>query len=194
VIASKNKATMKIGNIRNVVFVAMVAGFMFAAPIAIANDVLPAVPDDDSVSESTDANQVLEIPQQCGDETDTPCTAESTDDDASPQAESVAADPDSNPDDRAEDAADSPEVGSVDEYVNQAVPIEAAPSAPIYAAVPNNTELSPAPVVVTSSPMGPGFYQQWVAGPGFIQQPIRGPGFIQPMPFAFGGIRSFGRR
>ncbi len=185
---------MNLGSIRNVVFVAMVAGFMLATPIAIANDLRPAVPDDESVSESSEANQVLEIPQQCGDETDTPCTADSTDDDASTPDQPLAAVPDSSTDDPGNDGSSGPEVGSVDEYVNQDAPVQAASSAPIWVAVPRNTELSPAPMIVTPRPMGPGFYQQWTTGPGFIQQPIRGPGFIQPMPFAFGGMRSFGRR
>jgi len=148
----------------------MLTGLLAAAPIAIADDY--SLDSSDPVADSSDANQVLEIPQQCDPEAiGNPCESE-----ISPDAE-TSSDP-SAP----SDVANDPNSGTLDDYVNQD---EAASAGPVYMpapeGAPNHVYYSPSPVVVMSGPIGPGFYQTVVRGPGAYQSWTRGPGFYSPM-------------
>jgi hypothetical protein len=177
---------VKIIGISKLAFLAMLIGVLAAAPRAISDDISPDLSDSAPVADSSDANQVLEIPQLCdsgsiGD----PCDSAASSDDGALSSSDSSPASDVNP-------------GSLDDYANQGVDVEAASGGPIYipvpeAVAPNHAYYSPSPVVVSSRPMGPGFYQSAVPGPGAYQSWTRGPGSYSPMMSGGGfGPRSFG--
>ena|SRR3984885_351457 len=142
--------------------------------------------DTDAVSESVStpadssmANQVLEIPQQCDQDAVAVLCDRSTD-------AAIAADEDDS-------VANEPDTGSVYDYANQNIIGEASSTGttnlPAGILVPEYAPLSPGPVVVSAHTEGPGSYQQWASGPGTYQQFAPGPGFVAPMPL---GYRPYG--
>jgi hypothetical protein len=175
------------------------------APRAIADDIDPDadVPDISTLSDPTQVNPVLEIPQQCDqDSVAVLCDRSADDGSASPDVDPNAdgADVDAND---ANAVANNPDVGSVYDYANQNITTETSAmgttSVPLGMGVLGYPALAPAPVVVSAAPFGPGSYPQWVPGPGAYRNPVPGPGFLAPMPMyrprSFGGgfgIRSFG--
>jgi hypothetical protein len=188
--------------ISKLVLLAMLIGILAAAPvaIAIADDLNPDSSDSAAVTDSSDANQVLEIPQQCDQGTiGNPCDSATADG-------AMSSDPSASP-----DVASYPSAGSLDDYNNQGIDVEAASGGPVYipvpVLVPNYAYLSPSPTVVSPRPIGPRFYQPMMPatgayrGPGAYQSWTRGPGAFQPMtsgasfgPRSFGGGPGFGRR
>jgi hypothetical protein len=170
---------------RMILLLLMVA-ILTMAPKARAEDGDDTDIDTDAVSESVSApsdssmaNQVLEIPQQC----DQDAVAVLCDRSANA---AIGADED-------ESVASEPDTGSVYDYANQNIIGEASSSGttnlPAGILVPEYPALSPPPVVVSSHVEGPGSYQQWASGPGTYQQFAPAPGFVAPMPL---GYRSYG--
>ena len=177
-----------------IVLVALLVAMLTMAPKARADDSDGS--DTDTVAESstvassgTDssmANQVLEIPQQCDQDAVAVLCDRSTD-------TSTAADED-------ESLASEPDAGSVFDYANQNIINDASSTGttnlPVGVFAPAYVPLSPAPNVVSSQLTGPGAYQQWASGPGFYHQFAPGPGFIAPMPLGYHpygfGPRPFG--
>ena len=162
---------MNIIGISKLVVLAMLTGVLATAPIAIADDFNPDASDPAAVADSSDANQVLEIPQQCdpsaiGD----PCDNVASSDDAMSS--------DSSSDSYAPSDVNA---GSLADYANQSVDVEAASGGPVYIPVPTYAYYSRSPVVVSSRPSGPGFYQSVIPGPGAYQSWTRGPGSFSPM-------------
>src|SRR5579872_839551 len=178
---------------RMILLLLLVAIFAIA-PKTRAQDSDHADIDTDAVSESvaapTDssmANQVLEIPQQCDQDAVAVLCDRSTD-------AAIAADEEDS-------VASEPDAGSVYDYANQNIIGEASSTGttnlPAGVLVPEYTALSRGPVVLSSHTDGPGSYQQWASGPGSYPQFAPGPGFIAPMPLGYHpyGLRpSFGPR
>jgi hypothetical protein len=201
VIASRLKAVMKICNPCKLILLAMLVAILTTAPRALADDIDPDadIPDISTMTDTTPVNPVLEIPQQC-DQDSVAVLCDRSADDGSPSP-----DADANADAANVDAnavASNPDVGSVYDYANQNITNDASAmgttSVPLGVGVVGYPALAPAPVVVSSVPIGPGSYPQWVPGPGAYRNPVPGPGFLAPMPFrprSFGGafgMRSFG--
>ena len=176
------------------VFVLSIALTVLAlAPMARATE--PIASDDPTTSlESSDPNQVLEIPQQCDKDAvaslcDRPAASDasassSTDPLADPSQVTTAA-----PADPAQAVPQNSDVGSIDDYQNQNVP--EASGGPVYVAVPEPvyipqySYLSPGPVIVPNGSF---------AGPRYVQP---GPLGFQPggvRPGGYGGFGSFGPR
>jgi hypothetical protein len=214
VIASHPKAVMKICKPCKLILLAMLIAILTNAPRAIADDIDPDadIPDISTMTDTTPVNPVLEIPQQC-DQDSVAVLCDRSADDSSSSADADAAAPNPDAEDSGDVASNPPDVGSVYDYANQNITNEASAmgttSVPLGVAVPAYPVLSPGPVVVSSAPvMGPGSYPQWTAGPGAYQQWVRGPGTYRSFvpgpgsPMAFGyhpfgagvgfGGRSFG--
>lgn len=189
---------------------------VMSAPRAIADDINPdADIPDASTLDSTPANPVLELPQQCDqDSVAMLCNKSSADAtstaDAEAEGSNFAGDPSGY---SAGGYAANVDVGSANDYANQNVANDAmmagmlnAPSGgynmtgynmsgynvPSGYYVPSYPALAPAPGYVAPGPggyqqwaSGPGTYQQWARGPGTYQQLAPGPGYIQPMAPAF---------
>ncbi len=147
------------------------------APRARAEDIDPDAdtPDYNTIAESSPPNQVLEIPQQCDQDAVAALCDRSTD--------STSAS-DSDPD--ADFPADA-DVGSLSDYANESIAPELSMpgtmNVPVGLYAP--AVLAPGPVIVSSSPGGPGSYQQWTRGPGVYQPMVMGPGYIPPMPLGY---------
>ena len=131
------------------------------------------------------ANQVLEIPQQCDQDSVAFLCDRSGDTSNEPNEDtSFAAEPDT---------------GSVYDYANQNIINDVSSTGttnlPAGILVPGYVPLAPAPTVVTGPgtyqqwASGPGTYQQWATGPGTYRQFSPGPGYIPPMPL---GYRPYG--
>jgi hypothetical protein len=193
------KAVMNISTAWKVVFLAILAATLVAAPRAIADDINPDadIPDASSLSDAdSPPNQVLEIPQQCDqDSVAILCDRSEDESSPSPDANAVATSADAN---GSSAVANNPDLGSVYDYANQNITSEASAAGtmnvPAYGT--GYPVLSPGPAIVSSGPggyqqwaAGPGSYQQWAAGPGSYQQLAPGPGYIQPMPL---GYRPYG--
>ena len=189
---------MKILRGWNLFLIVILTAMIVYACTALADDINPDadVPDISTLTDSKPDSQVLEIPQQCDQNSGAiPCNRNVSDspsslDDAYANAGN----------DGASDLVDNPEVGSVYDYSNQNYTNEAlaegAVNVPMGVYAPGYPGLSPAPTIVSSSPVGPGSYQQWASGPGTFQQTVRGPGFISAQQLGYrpyGFASSFGR-
>jgi hypothetical protein len=180
------KAVMKISVAWKLILLTIVTAMLATAPRAIADDIDPDadVPDISTVTDSTPANPVLEIPQQC-DQDSVAVLCDRSSEDSFPASNASAATPNADAD-GATDVASNPNVGSVYDYANQNITKEASAmgtmSVPLGLYAPGYRVLSPAPVIVSSGAMGPGSYPQWATGPGSYQQWIHGPGSWQPAP------------
>ncbi len=170
---------------------------------AMADDINPdADVPDISTADATPANPVLEIPQQC-DQDSVAVLCDRSADGGAAVADATAA-TSSGDADSSNQVASNPDLGSVYDYANQNITSEASATGtmnvPLGVGVMGYPALAPAPVVVSSGPnpyVGPGAYQQWVSGPGTWQPRMPGPGFLSYHPFGmsggFGGGH-FGRR
>jgi len=171
VIACKLKAVMNIRTVCRLIFLATLAAMLANAPRAIAGDLDDSadVPDSSTLADSSPPNQVLEIPQQC-DQADVAVLCDRSSDDSTPSADD-------------ESVANNPDLGSVYDYANQNIvnDASAAGTMNLPVGIYSPTVLSPAPMIVSSEPTGPGAYQQWAGGPGAYQQWSSGPGIYQPM-------------
>jgi hypothetical protein len=204
---------MKSSNPWKLIIFAMLVAILTTAPLAIADDIDPDadIPDISTMTDTTPVNPVLEIPQQC-DQDSVAVLCDRSADDSSPSADADAAAPNADADDSGDVASNPSDVGSVYDYANQNITNEASAmgttSVPLGVAVPGYPVLSPGPVVVSSAPLmgpgsypqwtgGPGAYQQWVGGPGSYRSLVPGPGYIAPRPFGyhpFGVGGGFGMR
>ena len=180
------KAVMNNRNAWKLVFVAVLTAILASAPRVIADDINPDadVPDISTLTDSTPANPVLEIPQQC-DQDSVAVLCDRSADYSSPSSDLNAAAPNVDPNDSSA-LANNPDLGSVYDYANQNITNEASVTGtmnvPVGVYVRGYPVLSPAPTIVSSGlPNGPGSYQQWAGGPGSYQQWARGPGSYQQM-------------
>ena len=208
---------MNICNAWKLILPGILAAMLATAPRVVADDINPDadVPDIGTMSDSAPPNPVLEIPQQC-DQDSVAVLCDTSADDSSPSydANAVSASaPSGDPGDSSY-VANNPNLGSVYDYANQNITNEASAlgtmSVPLGIYAPGYPGLSPSPTIVSSGGVGPGFYQQWATGPGSYQQAARGPGtyrqfapgpgYAAPMlvgsrPYGFGGgfgAHSFG--
>jgi hypothetical protein len=190
------KAIMNIYRAWKLLLLTLITAMLAIAPRAVADDINPDadVPDISTLSDPAQVNPVLEIPQQCDqDSVAVLCDRSADDSSAAPDAnaDADATNVDAND---ANAVANNPDVGSVYDYANQNITNDASAmgttSVPLGAGVVGYPALAPAPVVVSSVPIGPGSYPQWVPGPGAYRNPVPGPGFLAPMPFS--RPRSFG--
>ena len=178
------------------VLIAILLWTLAGAPGAIADDINPdADIPDSSTLDSSPPNPVLEIPQQCDqDSVAILCDRSSADTSSSSDATADAA-PSIDANDSS-NLASSPDLGSVYDYANQNITNDAfaagTMNVPMGYYVPAYPVLSPAPRFVPSGPgsyqqwaAGPGSFQQWARGPGTYQQMAPGPGYIQPAPMGF---------
>ena len=161
---------MKSSNPWKLIIFAMLVAILTTAPLAIADDIDPDadIPDISTMTDTTPVNPVLEIPQQC-DQDSVAVLCDRSADDSSPSADVDAAAPNADADDSGDVASNPSDVGSVYDYANQNITNEASAmgttSVPLGVAVPGYPVLSPGPVVVSSAPlMGPGSYPQWDRG------------------------------
>jgi hypothetical protein len=200
---------MKISNAWKLILLTILTIMLARVPGARADDIDPDadVPDIGAVADSTPPNSVLEIPQQCDQDSvgvlcDRTSDISSTSSDASATATATAANVDAGD---SNDVVSNPNLGSVYDYANQNITNEASAMGTMSVPLGYGSGypvLSPAPVVVSSGGMGPGFYQQWTHGPGSWQPRTPGPGYLTPMPLGYhpfgmgGGFGGghFGRR
>ncbi len=157
---------------------------------AIADDINPDadIPDSSTIADSTPANPVLEIPQQC----DQDSVAVLCDQSSSDGSSSADADATSSPEGGANvainpsnDLPANAEVRFAHDYANQNItnecPARGTMNVPVGFNVPGGycvppvSGVAPAPAYVAP---GPGGYQQWASGPGTYQQWARGPGHL----------------
>jgi|ERR1700722_7466177 hypothetical protein len=202
------KAVMNISTAGKLIFLALLTAILAGAPCAIADDINPDadVPDISSMSDPAPANPVLEIPQQCDqDSVAVLCDRSAEDNSSSAVNDAYAAAPAPDADDSSE-LANNPNVGSVYDYANQNITSEASAAGtmnvPMGGYAPGYAVLSPGPTIVSGQEYrGPGSYQQWAGGPGSYQQWAPGPGYIAPAPMgyhpyglggSFGGHAFFG--
>jgi len=195
VIASKTKAVMKISNAWKLILLAILTVILACAPRAVADDIDPdADVPDISTTDATPANPVLEIPQQC-DQDSVALLCDRSSDGSSPLSDANAATPNVDAS-GANDVASNPDIGSVYDYANQNITNEASAmgtmSVPLGIGVPGYPVLSPSPMIVSSGPIGPGSYQQWASGPGTYRQWAPGPGYIAPMPLGYHPYGAYG--
>jgi hypothetical protein len=207
VIASNPQAVMKIFSTWKLIVLGLLVLTLVGASRAIADDIDPDadVPDISTMNDTTPPNPVLEIPQQCDQDSVAVLCDRSSEDNSSTSTDATAlAGPsvdadganDSNADDSNNDVANNPNVGSVYDYANQNITNEASAlgtmSVPLGGGLPGYPALAPSPVVVSSGPgsyqqgtSGPGAYQQWATGPGSYRQWAPGPGYMPRMPLGY---------
>ena len=166
----------------------MLLAMLAPAPGANADSIDPdADVPDLGASDPTPANPVLEIPQQCDqDSVAMLCDRSSTDATSSATADATG-DPSSagNANDSV-DVSSNSDVGTVYDYANQNITGEGSAMGttlvPFGAYTPGYRVLAPAPMIVSA---GPGSYQQWAGGPGAWHSMTPGPGYIAPMPLGY---------
>ena len=173
---------MKSSNPWKLIIFAMLVAILTTAPLAIADDIDPDadIPDISTMTDTTPVNPVLEIPQQC-DQDSVAVLCDRSADDSSPSADVDAAAPMPTP----TTPAMSPAIRRTSVRFTT-TPTRTLPTRlPRWAPSACRSEsrcrdircCRPGPVVVSSAPlMGPGSYQQWTGGPGAYQQWAGGPG------------------
>ena len=197
----------------SIVLLAIFLAMLTMASRAIADDINPdADIPDASTLDSTPANPVLELPQQCDEDSVAMLCNKSSSDATSSDATALSGPDGGGSNFASYSSSGNADVGSASDYANQNVANDAMMAgmlntpngynmtgynlngynAPNGYYVPSYPALAPAPGYVAP---GPGGYQQWARGPGTYQQMAPGPGYIQPMapafhPYGMGG--SFG--
>ena len=168
--------------------------FLALAPIAHADEAI-AESDPTASAEASASNQVLEIPQQCDkDAVASLCDRAASDANASSPADpsnATTAESNATPTDPSQAGPpQNSDVGSIDDYQNQNVPMEAS-GGPVYVAVPeyvyvpSYTYVNPGPVIISNRSMGASPYVQ-PAPLGFQPGGFR-PGGFGGFPHPFGG-------